>query len=257
MSDVVVPEIHVSGSEAFPGDAAARIAEEIRGVIETRGQVRLGLAGGSTPEPVYVELASSTGIDWTLVDFFWGDERHVGPEDPQSNYQMAQRAFGGPFRAGRVFRIDGALPADDAANNYAAALGEQPLDLLLLGMGRDGHTASLFPNDDSGSMPGSDDTEGRVVVTRSPEPPLTRISLSLETLNAARLVMFLIVGANKAARLAEVFDQIVSEHPSLPAARIQPKSGRLLWLLDTEAASGLDVASARATPRTQKDKPER
>ena len=231
------PEIQVMPEGRFAELAARRIADAIERAVEARGGCRLALAGGSTPEPVYRALAAIEGVPFAAVDVFFGDERAVPPDDSASNYGMARRALldglAVPPRA--VHRIEGERGAPDAARAYAEVLGDTPLDVTLLGMGGDGHTASIFPGAET-------PREGpRVIATTSPSPPHSRVSLSLGAINESRSVYFLVAGARKAARLAQVRSQIGRGEGALPAARVVPASGRLVWLLDRAAADGIEM----------------
>jgi 6-phosphogluconolactonase len=184
---------------------------------------------------VYERLASCA-LDWSKVEVFWGDERAVPPTDAGSNYRMASEALLArvPIPAENVHRIEGERPPADAARAYATVLGDRPLDVVLLGMGNDGHVASLFPD-----TPDLTTTQERVIATRSPLPPTDRITLTLRAINHAAEVVFWVAGAAKAERVAEVFAQIERDAPKLPAALVRPCAGQLLWLLDAEAAARL------------------
>lgn len=234
MTDRSLPSVRVSAPDRFVEEAAEEIASAIRDSIAARGVCRVALAGGGTPKPIYAALAGRRDVDWSAVRFFFGDERAVDPSDPSSNYRMVSTTLLEPIAASeeQVFRIHGEDDPEQAAADYDARLGAEPLDLVLLGMGGDGHTASLFPGD-----PGVDVTDRRVVVTRSPVPPATRISLTLSAIDAARRVVLLVSGASKAERLAEVWRQLSSGAPVLPAARLSTE--RLHWHLDASAASAL------------------
>lgn len=230
----MLPEVIVSEPDRFVTEAADAIAGAIAESIAARGSCRIALAGGGTPRPIYVALAGRDDVDWSRVRFFWGDERAVGPDHDSSNYRMVRVALldviGAP--ADRVFRIRGEADPQAAAAEYEALLGDAPLDLVLLGMGGDGHTASLFPGD-----PGLEVADRRVVVTTSPVAPKTRISLTSAAIDQARWVIMLVAGAGKAERLAEVWAQMSADDPSLPAARIAPQ--RLQWRIDRPAAAAL------------------
>jgi len=242
MSDPALPDIAVSEPERFVDEAATEIAAAIGDSIAARGGCRLALAGGGTPKPIYAALAQRDDIDWRRVRFFWGDERAVGPDDPSSNFRMVREALLDPIEASddQAFRIRGEAEPEQAASDYEAMLGDAPMDLVLLGMGGDGHTASLFPGD-----PGVDERERRVVVTTSPVAPTTRISMTFRAIDEAHRVIVLVAGAGKADRLAEVWHQLSSGQPSLPVARVAPGPGRLQWRLDEPAASKLPT---RGTP---------
>ena len=246
MTDAL-PRVWASEPGSFVADAAATVAREIKHSIAERGHCRVALAGGGTPRPIYEAMARRTDIDWAAVSFIWGDERGVGPDDDSSNYRMACRAWldhiDVPKQA--VVRIEGERPAEAARSVFEQALGETPIDVVLLGMGGDGHTASLFPGD-----PASDQVGARVVVTQSPVPPTTRISLSMRAINEAHVVLMFVTGQGKAARLAEVWVQLQTTAPLLPAARVRPDSGNLHWLLDRAAAQQLPQDRVQ-DPRTQ------
>jgi 6-phosphogluconolactonase len=221
--------------------AADEIAEIAKAAAAARGVFRWALAGGSTPRALYAAMAARLArprdFPWERSEIFFGDERCVPPGDPQSNYRMARESLLDhvPVPAAMVRRIPGELPPAEAAEAYARALGEEPLDLALLGMGADGHTASIFPGSPPLFVPASS-----VWVTDSPLPPTRRISLSPTALSAARAVRFLVTGASKADRVREVALQHGSESPALPAAQIRPLSGDLVWWLDRAAAAHLD-----------------
>ena len=227
------PDLRVLTDDRYVEQAAAVIADAIADAIDARGHCRVALAGGSTPRPIYEALATRTDIEWSAVTLLWGDERAVGPDDPASNYRMACRALIDRVDGATAIRIEGERPPAEACAEYARRLGDAPLDVVVLGMGGDGHTASLFPGDTLGE-PGQ-----RVVITTSPVPPTTRISLSMATINAARAVVFLVRGADKAERVAEVFAQRRSGRGPLPAAAVAPTAGSLTWILDAAAAAAL------------------
>jgi 6-phosphogluconolactonase len=220
--------------------AAADLVDRMAGAIAARGACRVALAGGSTPRPVYERTARAdlaARVDWTRVALFFGDERCVPPDHEASNYRMVEEALVarlGAERSPRLHRIAAEEPPADAARAYAADLGEAPLDLVVLGMGDDGHTASLFPG-----RPEAAERSARVVAARSPKPPVERVSLSLRAINEARVVRFWVTGEDKAVRLAEVFREIESGTPALPAAQVQPPTGQLVWFLDHAAAARL------------------
>jgi 6-phosphogluconolactonase len=212
--------------------------------IAARGRFAVALPGGSTPRATYALLASdefAALINWARVHVFWGDERCVPPDHPGSNYRMARQALLDhvPLPAGNVHRIRGEMEPGAAAQAYAAELGAffgtpwPSFDLVLLGMGDDGHTASLFP--------GSDALQERLrpviaVKAEYQDRPAHRVTLTAAAINAARRVLFLVAGAAKAETL-----QAVLEGPArrFPAQRIRPTSGQLTWLVDIEAASRL------------------
>jgi 6-phosphogluconolactonase len=212
---------------------------DIQRTIGRQDFYRWALAGGSTPRRLYQYLAqpSVAGLlDWSRIHLFWGDERCVPLNNPQSNYFMIKESLlnYAPIPAGNLFPMEGALDPERAATRYATIVGEEPLDLILLGMGDDGHTASLFL-----TTPRLREESRLVVATRSPLPPVDRISLSLRAINAARQAIFLVLGESKAGRLAQVIDQSWRQDATLPAAMVNPESGALHWFVDHAAAAQL------------------
>ncbi len=237
-------------ADELAAQAAERIIQAAEKAIRERGRFTIALAGGSTPEKTYTLLAQppySCRIDWSRSFLFFGDERFVLPEDPHSNYGMAKRTLLGsvPVPAEQVFPVPtDRATAEEAAAAYegtlAAAFGapdrKQPrFDLILLGLGDDGHTASLFPHAPSLTV------NDRWVVASPPgtlPPPVDRITLTYAVLNAARQVLFLVSGKKKAPVLQEVLEG----HPSLeerPAAGVHPSDGTVEWLVDEAAAQRL------------------
>jgi len=212
-----------------------------------RGQFTIALSGGSTPKSLYHLLASNarTSLPWGHMFFFWGDERHVPPTDMDSNYRMANEAMLAkiPVAESNVFRVPAENPdAAAAAAAYAQTLqdffginpGQVPVfDLVLLGLGPDGHTASLFPGTAALAE------KSRLVVANWVEKFNThRITFTLPVLNAARCVAFLVSGTDKAAALRSVL-QSDAPGEQYPAKLVRPANGKLIWLLDRAAASGL------------------
>lgn len=183
---------------AFEAGAARLIAERLAELLAERERVSLMLSGGTTPRAVYGVLAVpplAASVPWDRVDFYFGDERAVPREDPESNYGLARRALFDPLGAapGQVFRME----ADDfdleaAAGRYGALLPE-PVDLVLLGIGADGHTASLFPG-----QPALDETARRVAVVRGPKPPVLRMTVTPPVLVEAGEIVVLATGTDKA-----------------------------------------------------------
>jgi 6-phosphogluconolactonase len=222
--------------------------------IAARGRFAVALSGGSTPRRLYQLLAGEpfrTQVDWSRVDFFWGDERSVPPDHPDSNYRMAREAMLEelPVPADRVHRLEAErADRDAAARAYQETLarvlgvpagGEPPaLDLILLGMGPDGHTASLFPHTAALAE------KGRwVVVNYVPKFATDRLTLTAPVLNRGREVLFLVAGADKAEPLAEVLEG-PPDPERLPAQMIRPAHGRLAWYVDRPAAARLSPAVA-------------
>ncbi len=231
--------------------AAADLFAQQSAVARPRGVFRVALSGGSTPKPVYHLLAAPPyrdQIDWSQLQFYWGDERTVGPDSPESNYRMAKEALLGhiPVQPEQVHRMRGELAASEAAAEYEQALartfnlapglapGAFPrFDLILLGMGPDGHTASLFPHTSALAV------RDRMVVANSvPKLQTERITLTVPTLNAAAAIVFLIAGADKADALAAVL-QGTEQPEEYPSQLIVPANGTLTWMVDRTAAAKL------------------
>jgi 6-phosphogluconolactonase len=200
----------------------------------------LALSGGSVATTFLPILAARARVDWSATDVFFADERAVPPGDPESNYGLARSLWFDPagVPAGRVHR----MPADRPDLEQAAASHEQELrrlvgddavlDLVLLGLGPDGHVASLFPG-----HPLLEETARRVAaVTDSPKPPPCRLTLTLPVLTAARLV---VIGAFGEGKAAVVADALTNHESSLPAALVTRAAARVLWLLDDAAARKL------------------
>lgn len=225
--------------------ASEEVAGAIRDAINARGGAGLVLTGGRSAALLYRNLSMMPylqAIDWSRVTFYWGDERCVPPDSEHSNFRLAHEALLSRLPAtGSFYRIPGEA-GSSAADAYArtlrtafAATTDEPprFDVILLGMGADGHVASLFP--DTPDLR----TDARwAVATTSPLPPRSRISLTLRVINAARTVMFLVTGEEKALVLRQVFeyDPAAGEAP-VPAALVRPIDGRVLWLVGREAAS--------------------
>ena len=186
------------------------------------GARSLVLTGGTTPRQMYGLLAGMT-VKWGRVSILFGDERCVPPSDPESNYRMARETLLARVEPGAVFRIPGELGPEEAAELYDAAVGRmQPLDLVLLGIGEDGHCASLFPG-----HPALNAVGWVVPVHRAPKPPPDRVSLTLGCLRNARRVIFLVTGAGK----AEAFRK--AQAGEVPAGMVPGAE----WIVDREAAA--------------------
>jgi len=231
------PELARAAREEFV--AAARAA------IAAKGTFSVALAGGNTPKLLYESLADSP-IDWGKVQVFFGDERCVPPDHPGSNYRMAREALLGrvPIPEGNVHRIRAEIQSPSrAAFEYEAELRKtfaiDPVsaprfDLVLLGMGTDGHTASLFPGTAAVS-----EKDRLVVAHWVPRLDSQRITMTLRVLNAAELVMFLVAGEDKATAVRAVLQSGTTEN-ALPARLVDPLDGRMVWMLDRAAAEKLE-----------------
>lgn len=242
------PAVEVSADAGALAHAAAeRFVVEAEAAVRARGRFTVALAGGTTPNAMYRLLASRyrDAVPWDAIDFFWGDERHVPPTHRDSNVRAAYDAMLGsvPTPPARVHRIRGELPdASDAATDYEQTLrrefasppGKVPtFDLVLLGMGSDGHTASLFPGSEALL-----ERERLVLAPWVDHLRSHRITLTLAVLNHATLVVFLVSGRAKADSLRDVVEG--PDRPGqLPAQLVRPINGRSLWLVDREAATQL------------------
>ena len=192
------------------------------------------LTGGSTPGRAY-ELASELRRDWSTVELWWGDERAVPPEHEWSNYGLAKRSLLDrvDVMPRAVHRIAGELGAEDAATRYDAELREVVPDVVLLGLGPDGHVASLYPN-----QPTLRERERRAVAAEARlEPFVSRVTMTFPVLCAAPLVVYLVAGASKAEAAARAFAGPPEE--ATPASLARSESGRTLAILDHDAAAGL------------------
>lgn len=245
------PAISSVSACADAEELARRAADYFQAAVEQdvlrQGVCRVALAGGSTPQRLYTLLARRP-LSLRGVHLFWGDERCVPPDHPDSNYGLVQRSWlqWVEIPPQQVHRMPGELPPAQGAAAYTAELrahwGAIPwpsFDLVLLGVGEDGHTASLFPG-----SPALEESQAWVLAVphRQPPPPLVdRLSLSLPVLNAARRVLFLVSGANKAPILRRLFAPTPEEAAAepLPAARVQPTAGRLTWLVEAAALGEL------------------
>jgi 6-phosphogluconolactonase len=224
-----LPEIHrFADPAALAEGAAERVAALLAAAIAQRGRASIALSGASTPQETHRRLATRP-LDWSRIDIYFGDERCVPPDDPASNYRMARETLLDKVPA-CVHRIEGELPAAEAASRYASELEPAlPLDVVMLGMGDDGHTASLFPGI-AEPPPGA-----IAVATESPAPPRHRVTLTYEVIRGAGARVLLVCGDGKAARLAEVYGELMAAHPQLPIARVGPA----IWMIDEAAASQL------------------
>ncbi len=237
---MIAPEVFPFASPVRLARAAAEtIVETLRTAVTERGRASFGLTGGSTPRPLYRLLAAEyrSALDWQQVHVFWGDERHVPHDAADSNYRLAAETLlaGLPVAEAHVHPAPtGGTPEADARayeQTLRAFFGDRPaFDLVLLGMGADGHVASLFPG-----SPALGETERWVVATEAPpaSPVRERLSLTLPVLSAARTVLFLVAGEQKADAVGAVFRD---PDRSPPAERVGAQE-RLLWFVD-EAAYG-------------------
>jgi 6-phosphogluconolactonase len=234
--------------QSFPtpealADAVARHVITIAAdAISTGRRFTLALSGGATPRAAYQRLATddlARQVEWSLIHVLWGDERCVPPDDPRSNYRMAKEALLDrvPIPPEHIHRIRGEDEPREAAADYEDELrslmtrrDDEGLDLVLLGLGEDGHTASLFPG-----QPAVHEAEYWVMAVPAPTGDMWRITLTPAVLDLAKNVTFVVSGASKAGRLAEVLEGPFNPD-LLPAQAIRPIHGRLTWMVDAAAA---------------------
>jgi 6-phosphogluconolactonase len=233
--------------------AAQLFASSIEKAVKTRGIARLAISGGSTPKAMFKLLADPAQpflmtIPWDKLHLYWVDERCVGPDDPESNYGVARDLLltKVPIPESNVYRMEGELDPEEAASRYESVLrnsmklegAESPaFDLVALGMGPDGHTASLFPHTE-----GLDEIGRLVIANHVAQKDTWRITLTWPVINQATEVAFELDGAGKADILAEVLTG-PRDIERLPSQLIRPSNGKLLFLLDQAAAAKLPPAT--------------
>jgi 6-phosphogluconolactonase len=240
---MTAPEIKVlPNPPAVAREGAERVVAAAREAIADHDRFSIALSGGSTPKLLYQLLASDEfrdRVDWSRVEVFFGDERCVPPDHADSNYRMARETLLAkvPIPGDNVYRIRGEIDPEEAAKEYGLMLKEKfaegGLDLVLLGMGDDGHTASLFPGTKA-----MDETKHRVVANyaeNSTTGKSWRVTMTAPFINRAAQVIVLVAGAGKAERLAEVLEG-PRDPKRLPIQLIEPQSGKLTWLIDAAAA---------------------
>lgn len=227
------------------GGLQAACAEQVAQALKPTSEGRtmtLALSGGSTPRRMHEILAERSDIDWSKVHVFWGDERTVPPDHDESNYRMAQESLLDrvSIPEDHIHRMAGERDPDVAAREYEQTIGkvfgvsppEMPrFDVILLGMGADGHTASLFPGTRA-----LDEQKRYAVANHVPQQNADRLTLTFPVLNAARLVIFMVAGPDKAPAVQGCLE---GDREARPAARVQPVDGQRRWLLDAAAASRL------------------
>lgn len=240
--------INISNSiEVLSRKAAELFIVEAGAAVAARGVFSVALSGGSTPKPFYSLLSSEyfrTNIDWKRIHFFWADERCVAKEHPDSNFGMAFDLLLSkvPVPKANIHRIPGELAPEEAASSYDRDLRTffgnmfPRFDLVYLGVGTDGHTASIFP----GEKAASDFTRAAVPVYVE-KLGSHRISLTIPVLNNAATVVFLVTGKSKANIVRDIIEE---KNPDLPAAWVKPTNGTSVWLLDLDAAELLADGAA-------------
>ena len=221
--------------------------------VRTHGRFLIALSGGSTPKLLHDQLASpayTDRFDWTKAVFFFGDERAVPPDHQDSNFGLAQKTLFAPLHIAptAIHRMRAEEPDIGlAAHAYEETLRSitktvapawPQLDLILLGLGEDGHTASLFP----GTAALQDHTH-LVVPNQSPKGIATRLTMTLGVINRATVVLFLVTGSGKASMVRALLEPRAKAERTLPAALVKPRDGRVIWLLDQPAASALSPST--------------
>jgi 6-phosphogluconolactonase len=251
-----MPEIEIlQDAESLAARASEAFTQLATEALQTHGRFTVALAGGSTPLQAY-KLMADASLEWLNIHIFWGDERCVPPVHPESNYGstvpvLLDRIAIPP---GNVHRIHGEIAAEEAARDYELELRrffqyELPrFDLVMLGLGPDGHTASLFP----GAPAVHERNRWTAAVTHRtwPPPPIDRVTLTLPVFNASANVIFLVAGADK----AEIFYRVQKSSPQpdpLPAQAVKPASGNLRWLVDRFAAARILSRPESSRPGTR------
>ena len=242
------PEIRITQDRhEWATEAAALIQELGELAIRDHGWFYIALSGGTTPEQLYRTLVSpphASRVDWSRTIFFFSDERCVMPDHPDSNFGLASRALFIPLSIPpeHIYRMRGEVADPEAAAldyerqlriiDGPAQTDSPRFDLLLLGLGQDGHTASLFPGTKTVS-----EKQRLVAVGHAPAGIVTRLTLTLGVINQASVVLFLIMGGDKAKIVKRILEPETDADRQLPAALVKPQSGRLIWLLDGSAAA--------------------
>jgi 6-phosphogluconolactonase len=251
-----VPDIRIHNDSQAEAEAAAEFVLEVgKEAVRANGRFFIALSGGTTPESLYKAITSpafADRFDWSRTTFFFSDERCVPPIDPRSNYALAHKTLFTPLNIGpsQVYRMAGEFnDPQAAASRYEQELrlatktlpSAQPsLDLILLGLGEDGHTASLFPG-----AAILRDRQRLIAATQSPKDPPNRLTMTLAAINRASMVLFLVAGAGKAGVVRAILDPKTEEERQLPASLVRPEEGRVIWFLDRAAAAELPIDQQR------------
>jgi 6-phosphogluconolactonase len=235
------------GLEELSRAAAAAVADTINEAVRSSGRCSVALSGGTTPRELYRALGTSfrDAVAWADVHVFWGDERLVPADDSRRNDRMAQEMLLDRVScpASHVHRMPtSALPPADAARDYEETMrryfvdGRPRFDLVLLGLGADGHTASIFPD-----SPALDERQHWVCAVRVPADPPLRLTLTMPVLSQASNVFFLVSGAEKSRALRAALDERTNPR-TCPAAAVRPTNGALTWWADADAAESVAMA---------------
>ncbi len=247
-----VPDIRIQSDSQAVAEAAAEFILEIgREAVRAKGRFILALSGGTTPEILYRVLASPAfahRFDWSRATFFFSDERCVSPHDSRSNYALADKALFAPLNIppSQIYRMAGeSSDPQAAASEYEQQLRlatntvssvPPSLDLILLGLGEDGHTASLFPGSSI-----LQDYRRVIAATQSPKDPPHRLTMTLAAINRASVVLFLTTGSGKAEIVRAIIEPKTEAERQFPASLVKPEEGRVIWFLDQAAAAKLPM----------------
>ena len=253
------PEVHVlQDPQELATEAADLLLWLAERAISARGRFLIALSGGSTPRTLYETLTASDtrAVEWSKVLFFFGDERCVPPSHSESNYHTAQTSLFLPLQIpdSHIYRMKGEEEPRAAAADYESVMrrvfsaAEDPwprFDLILLGLGDDGHTASLFPGTEALA-----ERKKWVVPGVAPSGVRDRLTVTLDVINRADVILFLVAGPGKASIVREVLGTPESTE-RYPASLVQPVTGRLLWFLDAAAASALTMTQQQISWREE------
>lgn len=236
--------LHIHKDPAAMAERAAHfIAAASREAVDERGIFRIAISGGHTPVPLFQLLTQADWqerMPWDKIAIYWVDERCVEPDNPESNYGVARRELLSKIPAVNYYRMRGDESPEKAAAHYETLLREDfylgprdlpRFDMMLLGMGADGHTASLFPG-----SPALEVKDRLVTEVYVPQTQQDRLTLTLPVINNSRCCMFLVTGPEKRAALGDVLDLLAE--PALPAQKVRPRAGDLVWIVDKAAATG-------------------
>jgi 6-phosphogluconolactonase len=246
------PDIRIArDGQQWAHDAAALVHAVSEEAIQSNGRFLIALSGGSTPKTLYATLAAPEWkgrFNWSRTFFLFGDERCVPPDHPESNFGMAHPALFQPLgiHPDHIYRMKGeAQDPETAAHEYEdvlrrlthCAATELPrIDLILLGLGEDGHTASLFPG-----TAALQERARAVTIGQAPTGTTSRLTMTLAVLNRAAVVLFLVSGSGKGPIVRAILEPQSAADRAFPAAMVAPESGRLIWMLDRSAAAKLAV----------------
>lgn len=248
------PEIRIlKDLEEVGREASEFVSWVVKQAVNARGSCRVALSGGSTPKALFTALtnpASARTVRWSQIEFYFGDERCVPPEHTESNFGLANQALFKPLNIApsQIVRIEGERTRpEEAARQYEGQIRQRfgvgstavpRFDLILLGLGDDGHTASLFPN-----TPALREETRLVVPNQAPRGVRDRVTFTAPLINQADTILFMVSGSSKAEAVRSVLEEQDQPADRFPARLIRPASGRVVWFLDQEAASKLRLVT--------------